>query len=174
MEPFLTLEESTEFHYSYKKSSFIEGKWAKLSPQMQPVDCTLSRSLAVLKIEPAAPGNESWHCKLASWPAPPNLAVDNIDAGRWAPIRSALQCWRKVATKSRFFPSQRLDCIVWFDFSFSNEHFHRQSWCSSNLGLPQVVIIVGLSAQRFAQICLVPLFYSLLPSHGNKSWLSSG
>lgn len=89
LEPFLTL---MWFHWFPQQLTNSEKhihwqSYEAVSPQTQPGDCTSTSSLPALKIEHAALGNESWHCTPASWPAPPNLAVDNIDAGWWAPIR---------------------------------------------------------------------------------------
>ena len=172
-EPFPTvtvLLTSTAAHkLTRKHNTFIDRKWAKPSPQMKPVDCTL-RALPALKIAHAAPGNESWHCKLASWPVLPNLAVDTIDAGWWAAGGSILHRtvgW-KVCIESIVNLYQRLDCVV------SSCLLSINIWiiCLDSR-LTEDVHEMCLYTDRSKQFRHLPLFYSLSTSYSNKYLLSS-
>lgn len=80
----------------------------------------------MLKIEQAASGNGSWHCKLASWPVLPNLEVDTINAGRWAALRSAFQttvCWEVELIFIR-----GLATAVYFLLTFELSAWQSSSW----------------------------------------------
>lgn len=138
-----------------EKNTFIGRKWAKLSPKMQPVDYTSTGTLPALKIEHAASGNESWHCKLASWPVLPNLAVDTIDAAWWAAIRLILR--RAVSWK---VGTEKLDksCLLFLNmWSCLTEDIHE----------------LNLYTDRSELFCHVWLLYSLITSYINKPWLFS-
>lgn len=112
--PRLTLSDFHNSSETPRNNTLIDRRWAKLGPQMKPVDCIWTGSLPMLKIEHASSGNESWHCKLASWPVLPNLAVDPVDGGWWAAVRSILN-WSagwKVCIERVVNLYQRHDCVV--------------------------------------------------------------
>lgn len=126
---------------------------------MKPGDCTRTGSLAALKIEHAASGNESWHCGAG------RLTCASKFSCRYHWFRLMSCC--EISLTQTCWIYQRVDCVV------SSCLLSINIWIiclDSNWGHPQVCVSILTGPSNLA---IHPCFYGLSTSYGNKFLLLS-